>query len=80
MPKHDYVVRRIKAYYERIGDDVTAELPGYAKPPTFFGPLGRGHIPDVYVLNQGLIYEVKQYSATRWAASKAKGIPGVVRR
>jgi len=32
-----------------LGDDVTAELRGHEKPPTFYGPRGRGYIPDVYV-------------------------------
>ena len=65
-------MRRIKTYHERIGDEVTAELPGYQKPPTFHGSRGRGYIPDVYVFNRGIIYEVKEYSAARWAASKLR--------
>lgn len=72
MAKHDYVVRRIKTHHERVGDDVTAELPGYPKPPTFYGPRGRGYIPDVYVFSRGIIYEVKEYSAGRRAGPRLK--------
>ncbi|MFQ5990709.1 MAG: hypothetical protein ACE5K9_12420 [Candidatus Methylomirabilales bacterium] len=65
-------MRRIKTHHENSGDEVTAELPGYRKPPTFRGPRRRGYIPDVYVFNRGIIYEVKEYSAGRWAAPKLK--------
>ena len=72
MPLHDYVVRRIKTWHEQQGDDVTADLRGYQKPPLFYGPRGRSYIPDVYVYNKRRVYEVKEYWAYRYAVPKLK--------
>lgn len=69
---HDNVVRRIKTYHEKLGDEVTAELPGYEKPPRFYGPRGRAYIPDVFVFNRRLAYEVKKYHAYFYAVPKLK--------
>ena len=74
MALHDTVVRRIKNWHELQGDDVTAELRGYQRPPKFFGPLGRAYIPDVFVFNKALAYEVKEYWAYRNAGPKLKAI------
>jgi hypothetical protein len=74
MALHDTVVRRIKTWHEDQGDDVTAELRGYAKPPKFYGSRGRAYIPDVFVFNKHLAYEVKEYWAYRNAAPKLKAI------
>ena|SRR5208282_771501 len=74
MALHDTVVRRIKTWHEQQGDDVTAELRGYQKPPKFIGPRGRAYIPDVFVFNEGLAYEVKEYWAHRNAGPKLKAI------
>ena len=74
MALHDTVVRRITRWHEKQGDDVTAELRGYQKPPKFLGSRGRGYIPDVFVFNHQLAYEVKEYWAHRYAAPKLKAI------
>src|SRR5580700_9552099 len=74
MALHDTVVRRITEWHEEKGDDVTAELPGYQKPPRCYGSRGRAYIPDVYVFNRRLAYEVKQYLAYRYAGPKLKAI------
>lgn len=74
MADHNYVVRRIKAHHERRGDDITADLPTYQKPPKAHGPRGRGYIPDVHVFNRRLAYEVKEYNAARNATSKLKAL------
>jgi len=74
MALHDTVVRRIKTWHEQQGDDVTAELRGYQKPPRFIGPRGRAYIPDVFVFNKNLAYEVKEYWAYRNAGPKLNAI------
>jgi hypothetical protein len=74
MALHDTVVRRITHWHEEKGDDVTAELRGYTKPPKSYGTRGRAYIPDVFVFNRGLAYEVKAYWAYRNAAPKLKAI------
>jgi hypothetical protein len=74
MALHDTVVRRIKNWHESNGDDVTAELKGYQRPPKFTGSRGRRYIPDVFVFNQRLAYEVKEYWAHRWAGPKLRAI------
>jgi hypothetical protein len=74
MALHDTVVRRIKTFHERCGDDVTAELPGYERPPRSLGVRGRAYIPDVYVFNKRLAYEVKEYWAYRYAVPKLKAL------
>ncbi len=74
MALHDTVVRRIKTWHEKRGDEVTAELRGYAKPPKFYGPYGRAYIPDVFVFNRHLAYEVKEYWAYRNAVPKLNAI------
>src|SRR2546425_4550447 len=76
MATHDYVVRRIKTYHEQQGDEVTAELPGYERPPRFYGSRGRAYIPDVYVFSERLAYEVKEYWAYRYAVPKLKALAG----
>ncbi len=69
---HDTVVRRIKTFHERIGDDVTAELLGYQRPPKFYGPLGRAYLPDVFVFDRRWVYEVKEYGASIYSVPKMK--------
>ena len=72
MATHDYVVRRIKSFHENAGDDVTADLPGYQKPPRFEGLRGATYIPDIYVFDCKWVYEVKEYWAYCYAAPKLK--------
>jgi len=74
MALHDTVVRRITHWHEAQGDHVTAELRGYAKPPRCYGIRGRAYIPDVYVYDGRLAYEVKAYWAYRNSAPKLKAI------
>ena len=61
MALHDTIVKKLKNLHEAVGDDVTAELRGYPKPPKFRGSRGRNYIPDVYVFNRNEAYEVKEY-------------------
>ncbi len=72
LASHDYVVRRIKVWHERQFDEVFADVKGSPKPPKFYGPLGRAYIPDVYVANLRLAYEVKTYRGSRSAVPKLK--------
>lgn len=74
MASHDYVVRRIKTWHEQQGDEVTADLPRYDKPPKSRGSRGRAYIPDVFVFNSRLAYEVKEYWAYKWAVPKLKAL------
>src|SRR5580700_4562724 len=74
MALHDTVVRHITNWHEEKGDAVTAELRGYQKPPRCQGSRGRAYIPDVYVFNRRVAYEVKQYLAYRYAGPKLKAI------
>jgi hypothetical protein len=75
MAKHDFVVKRIAKYHRDLGDDVFAQasgLTGYPRPPTYYGARGAAYIPDVYVRNKDLIYEVEPYFTLRNQISQIK--------
>jgi hypothetical protein len=73
MATHDWVVRKIARYHLAQGDDVFADhCPGFRKPPTSYGPRGAGYVPDIWVRNEGLAYEVEPYNAAKHSISQLK--------
>jgi len=75
MAKHDFVVKKIAKFHKDLGDIVYAHaagLKGYPRPPTYCGARGASYIPDVYLLNKDIIYEVESYSSVRNQVSQIK--------
>jgi hypothetical protein len=70
---HDWVVKKIALFHHRIGDDVCADhYPGFRKPPISIGSRGAKYIPDIWVGNKGILYEVEPYSALKNSLSQVK--------
>jgi len=73
MAAHNWVVRKIAAYHVIAGDMVCADhYRGFPKPPTFFGPRGAGYIPDIWVENKRLAYEVEPFEAAKHSLPQLK--------
>lgn len=72
MAEHDWVVHKLALFHEGEGDDVYADYRGFRKPPIFRGARGRPYRPDVWVENDGLLYEVEPYLALKNSLSQIK--------